>query len=132
LPVAYRGLTTNIPQSLLEECRSMHISGITQLPSTLSRQVIASAGGWILQQSPTPQNHDLLGISAENGGYVQVTSPMRRYLDILAHWQFEAHLRGSSLPFSLSQLTGTGELSLLQASRRLFRRVYMSRKYSQF
>ena len=132
LPVAYRGLTTSIPASLLEECRSMHISGIKQLPSTLSRQVIASASGWILQQSPTPQNHDLLGISAKNGGYVQVTSPMRRYLDILAHWQFEAHLRGSSLPFSLSQLTGTGELSLLQASRRLFRRVYMSRKYNEF
>ena len=131
LPVAYRGLTTNIPPSLLEECRSMHISGI-KLPSTLSRQVIASAGGWVLQQSTTPQNHDLLGISAENGGYVQVTSPMRRYLDILAHWQFEAYLRGSSLPFSHSQLAGTGELSLLQASRRAFRRVYMSRKYNQF
>ena len=132
LPVAYRGLTTNIPEYLLEKCRSMHTSGMQQLPSTLSRQVIATTGGWILQQSPTPQNHDLLGISAKNGGYVQVTSPMRRYLDILAHWQFEAHLRGSSLPFSLSQLAGTGELSLLQASRRLFRRVYMSRKYNQF
>jgi exoribonuclease II len=132
LPVAFRGLATNIPQTLLEECRSMHISGAKQLPSTLSRQVLSTTGGWLLQQSPSPQSHDLLGISAKNGGYVQVTSPMRRYLDILAHWQFEAHLRGSSLPFTSNQLSGTGEMSLLQASRRLYRRTFLSRKFNQF
>lgn len=132
LPVAYRGLTTNIPPSLLEECRSIHISGTKQLPSTLSRQILSTAGGWLLQQSPSPQNHDFLGISAENGGYIQVTSPMRRYLDILAHWQFEAHLRGSSYPFTINQLSGTGDMSLLQASRRLYRRTFLSRKFNQF
>lgn len=132
LPVAYRGLTTNIPQSLVEECRSIHLSGIKQLPETLSRQILSTAGGWLLQQSPTPQSHEFLGISAQNSGYVQVTSPMRRYLDILSHWQFEAHLRGSFLPFTFSQLSGTGETSISQASRRLYRRTVLSRRFNQF
>jgi hypothetical protein len=132
IPVAYRGLTTHIPSSLLDECRSMHTSGTKQLPSTLSRQVLATSGGWLLQQSTNPQSHDLLGISAKNGGYVQVTSPMRRYLDILAHWQFEAHLRGSSSVFTNVELSGTGETSLVQATRRLYRRTFLSRKISQF
>jgi exoribonuclease II len=132
LPVVYRGLTTNIPQSLLEECRSLQISGTKILPLTLSRKVLATSGSWFVQQSPSPQSHELLGISAEDGGYVQVTSPMRRYLDILAHWQFEAHLRGSRLPFTLAELMGTGETSILQASRRLHRRTFLSRKFTQF
>jgi exoribonuclease-2 len=132
LPVAYRGLSTNIPQSLLDECRSLQISGTGELPIELSRRLLSTAGSWTLNQSTTPQSHDLLGISAEHGGYVQVTSPMRRYLDILAHWQFESHLRSSPLPFTPETLNGTGENSLLQASRRVYRRIFWSRKVSQF
>jgi exoribonuclease II len=132
LPVAYRGLNTNMPESLQEECRSLHNSGTWELPSTLSRRVVATSAGWTVQTSPVPQSHNLLGISAANGGYVQVTSPMRRYLDNLAHWQFEAHLRGSSLPFSLAELTGTGETSLAQAARRVYRRAHFQRRIIQF
>lgn len=132
LPVAYRGLSTNIPQSLLDECRSLHITGTEELPIEVSRRLLSSAGSWMLNQSTTPQSHDLLGISAEHGGYVQVTSPMRRYMDILAHWQFESHLRSSPLPFTPEDLSGTGEHSLLQASRRVYRRIFWSRKVSQF
>jgi exoribonuclease-2 len=132
LPVAYRGLNTNIPRSLQEECRSLHNAGTWELPSTLSRRVIATSAGWTVQTSPIPQSHDLLGISAANGGYVQVTSPMRRYLDNLAHWQFEAHLRGSSLPFTLAELTGTGETSLAQAARRVYRRAHYQRRVIRF
>ncbi|NEP47207.1 MAG: RNB domain-containing ribonuclease, partial [Okeania sp. SIO2H7] len=32
--------------------------------------------------------------------YAQVTSPIRRYSDLLAHFQIKAHLRGDELPFS--------------------------------
>lgn len=132
IPVAYRGLTANIPQHLREECHALHLSGMKQLPVSLSRQILSTTGGWVLRQSPTPQSHDLLGISAQDGGYVQVTSPLRRYLDILAHWQFEAHLRGSAHPFSLTQLIGAGEFSLFQASRRLYRRTLLTRKFHHF
>jgi len=129
LPVPYRGLTLNIPPDLLDEARSHQPSGTQTLPLAVSREIIGTSGTWMLQQSTTPQSHELLGISAENGGYVQVTSPMRRYLDILTHWQFEAHLRGRPLPFSTTSLSGTGEHSFLQASRRIFRRIFLSRLY---
>ncbi|CAG8521806.1 4912_t:CDS:2 [Acaulospora morrowiae] len=39
------------------------------------------------------------------GGYVKVTSPLRRYGDILAHWQMKADLLGLKFPFSKEELT---------------------------
>lgn len=48
----------------------------------------------------TPARHSSLGLDA----YTQVTSPIRRYTDLLAHFQIKAHLRGESLPFSAEDL----------------------------
>jgi exoribonuclease II len=48
-----------------------------------------------------PSRHASLGLE----GYCQVTSPIRRYADLLAHFQLKAHLRGDALPFSGSELT---------------------------
>ena len=45
----------------------------------------------------TPVRHASLGLNT----YTQVTSPIRRYADLLAHFQIKAHLRGEPLPFSL-------------------------------
>ena len=132
IPVAFRGLLTKIPTDVLERARSLHLSGTKELPESLSREILSTSGGWFLQQSPTPTSHDLLGLSADSGGYVQVTSPMRRYLDILAHWQFAAYLHGREMPFTHDDLSGTGEYSLIQASRRLFRRTFFSRRYNQY
>ncbi|KAK9857222.1 hypothetical protein WJX84_010904 [Apatococcus fuscideae] len=36
--------------------------------------------------------------------YVQVTSPIRRYGDLIAHWQFKAALRGQGAPLSPEQV----------------------------
>jgi exoribonuclease II len=47
-----------------------------------------------------PLRHAGLGLDH----YIQVTSPIRRYTDLLAHFQIKAHLRGDSLPFSCDQL----------------------------
>ncbi|MEM8808410.1 MAG: ribonuclease R family protein, partial [Cyanobacteria bacterium P01_G01_bin.38] len=44
----------------------------------------------------TPARHATLGLES----YTQVTSPIRRYTDLLAHFQLKAHLRGDSPPFS--------------------------------
>ncbi|XP_031486302.1 ribonuclease II, chloroplastic/mitochondrial isoform X2 [Nymphaea colorata] len=54
-----------------------------------------------------PIRHGLLGLS----GYVQFTSPIRRYLDLLAHYQVKALLRGDSLPFSAGQLEGIASMT---------------------
>lgn len=49
-----------------------------------------------------PIRHGVLGVP----GYVQFTSPIRRYVDLLAHYQIKAFLRKESLPFSSGQLEG--------------------------
>jgi exoribonuclease-2 len=46
---------------------------------------------------PRPVDHWILGIKGENGGYSRVTSPLRRFGDMLGHWQIkQALLSGSS------------------------------------
>ncbi|KAK7390540.1 hypothetical protein VNO78_25848 [Psophocarpus tetragonolobus] len=49
-----------------------------------------------------PARHGVLGIP----GYVQFTSPIRRYLDLLAHYQVKAFLRGEPPPFTAGKLEG--------------------------
>jgi exoribonuclease-2 len=44
------------------------------------------------QQKSAPGPHSGLGLAA----YVQATSPLRRYGDLLAHQQLRAHLRGAT------------------------------------
>ncbi|MEN9219024.1 MAG: ribonuclease R [Gloeomargarita sp. DG_2_bins_126] len=50
--------------------------------------------------SITPGRHASLGLPA----YVQATSPIRRYGDLLAHWQLKAHLRGEAPVFAAAEL----------------------------
>jgi exoribonuclease-2 len=47
-----------------------------------------------------PARHATLGLN----GYSQVTSPIRRYTDLLAHFQLKAHLRGEDLPFTAQEM----------------------------
>ncbi|NCO74588.1 MAG: VacB/RNase II family 3'-5' exoribonuclease [Cyanobacteria bacterium] len=44
--------------------------------------------------------HASLGLET----YTQVTSPIRRYTDLLAHFQIKAHLRGDDFPFQRDQM----------------------------
>ncbi|HEY9612854.1 ribonuclease R family protein [Allocoleopsis sp.] len=55
------------------------------------------------EMSITPLRHAGLGL----GIYTQVTSPIRRYTDLMSHFQIKAHLRGDPLPFSTQQLQET-------------------------
>jgi exoribonuclease-2 len=52
------------------------------------------------EMSIIPARHAGLGL----GTYAQVTSPIRRYTDLLAHFQLKAHLRGETPPFSAENL----------------------------
>ncbi|KAG9075684.1 hypothetical protein FS749_012627 [Ceratobasidium sp. UAMH 11750] len=60
-----------------------------------------------VQPMLTPAMHWQLGISAEEG-YVRATSPLRRYLDMLCHWQIKSALHPKSMgvkpPFSTDEL----------------------------
>ena len=55
------------------------------------------------EMSITPLRHASLGLET----YTQVTSPIRRYTDLLTHFQIKAHLRGEDLPFTTQQLQET-------------------------
>ncbi|MEA5575569.1 ribonuclease R family protein [Anabaena sp. UHCC 0451] len=52
------------------------------------------------EMSINPVRHAGLGLDT----YTQATSPIRRYSDLLTHFQLKAHLRGEDLPFSAEQL----------------------------
>ncbi|CAH2042248.1 unnamed protein product [Thlaspi arvense] len=74
-----------------------------------------------------PIRHGVLGLP----GYVQFTSPIRRYMDLLAHYQannsnlkVKAFLRGDSAPFSAGQLEGMA--SIVNMNTRLVRRICSS------
>jgi len=70
------------------------------------------------EMSITPVRHAGLGLDT----YTQATSPIRRYSDLLTHFQLKAHLRGEALPFSAEQLkevmqsvtTATQEVTLVE------------------
>jgi exoribonuclease-2 len=47
-----------------------------------------------------PARHASLGLNT----YTQVTSPIRRYSDLLTHFQIKAHLRGAPPPFSVEEM----------------------------
>ncbi len=47
-----------------------------------------------------PARHTGLGLSA----YTQVTSPIRRYSDLLAHFQIKAALQGQTPPFTTDEV----------------------------
>ncbi|KAJ2962928.1 hypothetical protein NQZ79_g1961 [Umbelopsis isabellina] len=49
--------------------------------------------------------HWMMGLT---NGYTKVTSPLRRYLDIVAHWQLKAALLNEPIPFSEQVLTTMG------------------------
>ncbi len=55
----------------------------------------------------SPQRHAALGL----GAYAQVTSPIRRYVDLLAHHQLKAHLRGEVPPFPPAELARRAEVA---------------------
>ncbi|KAK8685417.1 hypothetical protein V6N13_041419 [Hibiscus sabdariffa] len=101
IPLPYRGQ----PQSNID------VSAFSHLPEGLVR---SSAIVRTLRAAEIdfnkPIRHGVLGLP----GYVQFTSPIRRYLDLLAHYQVKAFLRGESTPFSAGQLEGMASMVNMQ------------------
>jgi exoribonuclease-2 len=57
-----------------------------------------AAADIIVQAAPvsiTPLDHWSLGVHASDGGYSRVTSPLRRFSDMIGHWQIKHALSGS-------------------------------------
>jgi hypothetical protein len=121
IPVMYRG-TIEPPTSdalsseILKKQVLAHWEKHGKVPPGLSMRYITSLGRAIVHSAPLP--HKIIGVP----GYVKVTSPLRRFGDMIAHWQIEAVLRYEAqsgnkfnvaeftngrrgvLPFSLQQM----------------------------
>ena len=92
IPVMYRGTvqppTANGPAQEQIKQAIMGLQGQgREIPLSLLNQYMESAGRAIAHSAPLA--HKLIGVSS----YVKVTSPLRRFSDMIAHWQIEAALR---------------------------------------
>ena len=74
--------------------------------------------------STTPFRHASLGLDS----YTQVTSPIRRYTDLLAHFQIKAHLRGEPLPFS----TNTTQELIQSVSSTAYEAILVERQTNRY
>eukprot|EP01024_Parvocaulis_polyphysoides_P033495 TRINITY_DN29788_c0_g2_i1.p1 TRINITY_DN29788_c0_g2~~TRINITY_DN29788_c0_g2_i1.p1 ORF type:complete len:288 (-),score=56.00 TRINITY_DN29788_c0_g2_i1:366-1100(-) len=92
IPLPYRGQLQPVQPKDLE---------ISALPEGLCQE---SAKRMIMTRSlfsaSQPVRHASLGVDH----YVQVSSPIRRYGDIIAHFQIKAFLSGRALPFTAPQI----------------------------
>jgi len=71
-----------------------------------------------------PARHATLGLE----GYCQVTSPIRRYTDLMGHFQIKAHLRGEPLPFSATDLPGI----IMSVSNAAYEAVQVERQTKKY
>jgi hypothetical protein len=93
IPVMYRG-TIDLPKTNAmssDELRENHVLPYYEkhgeVPNELALQYRSSLGRAIAHSAPRP--HKIIGVP----GYVKVTSPLRRFSDMIAHWQIEAAIR---------------------------------------
>ncbi|XP_024031231.1 ribonuclease II, chloroplastic/mitochondrial [Morus notabilis] len=93
IPLPYRGQ----PQSNIDTSTFAHLPEGPVRSAAIVRIMRAAEFDF-----RSPIRHGVLGVP----GYVQFTSPIRRYIDLLAHYQVKAIIRGESPPFSAGQLEG--------------------------
>lgn len=117
IPVVYRGILPNPePSEPPEMYKEKYVDpamaerGSVPLPTILHYMNLVG----VSVVSPVPLKHISMGVPA----YCKVTSPLRRYGDLLTHWQIEATIRRESeigsplvgsadqryLPFSFSEI----------------------------
>ncbi|KAK9290139.1 hypothetical protein L1049_008305 [Liquidambar formosana] len=108
IPLPYRGQ----PQSNIDASAFAHLPEGPVRSSALVKIMRAAE-----MDFGKPIRHGVLGLP----GYVQFTSPIRRYMDLLAHYQVKAFLRGDSPPFSAGQLEGMA--SIINMNARIARRL---------
>ncbi|CAH9074438.1 unnamed protein product [Cuscuta europaea] len=108
IPLPYRGH----PQSNIDTSAFAHLPEGPVRSSAIVRIMHAAQ-----MDFRKPIRHGALGIP----GYVQFTSPIRRYMDLLAHYQVKAFIRGDPLPFSPGELEGMA--STINMTTRVVRRL---------
>lgn len=116
IPIPYRIALSQVSSQKLAEFHSLNILPFIEkgesMPSTLISEYLALIGP--VHLSVEPASHPALAMEA----YAKVTSPLRRFLDMVVHWQINAAIRQEArsnqtligdnkqhyLPFSKSSL----------------------------
>ncbi len=115
LPLPYRGQ----PQpELPPEEELMQLEGGWVRDSAIRRCMTRSEMG------TNPVRHATLGLDR----YCQVTSPIRRYTDLMGHFQIKAHLRGEPLPFPGTDLSEM----IMSASNAAYEAVQVERQTKRY
>nr|VFJ61110.1 MAG: exoribonuclease-2 [Candidatus Kentron sp. FW] len=83
-------IARDIPFPFITQAGSEASSGPREQPQTLAEMYAFRRKLAPRQIGTTPSPHQGLGLTC----YTQVTSPLRRYLDLVAHQQLRAYLRG--------------------------------------
>ncbi|ORZ36400.1 hypothetical protein BCR44DRAFT_42830 [Catenaria anguillulae PL171] len=84
-------------------------------------------------QAATPGPHYQMGLSA-SPGYVKITSPLRRAVDMLGHWQLKshfAHMRGLAGPTTHKMMSAdalTRAMSAMRERERVIKAVQRARE----
>ncbi|KAM0720267.1 hypothetical protein Q7P37_004403 [Cladosporium fusiforme] len=116
IPTIYRGTVDKPGQSdpnifYRETCVPAMQKNNGELPMHIGIDYIRGMGSVTLSTKPLP--HKLLGL----GHYGKVTSPLRRYGDMILHWQIEAALREEART-NKSLVTSGSTLSGVQPDRK--------------
>jgi exoribonuclease-2 len=94
IPALYR--TSGQPVGSYDELPSDILSFNGTIPVKLATK--ARIAGLPAFYSTSPSDHWPLNVTADMGGYVRVTSPLRRFTDMVMHWQIKAALLGAEKP----------------------------------
>ncbi|MCA9520373.1 MAG: RNB domain-containing ribonuclease [Myxococcales bacterium] len=95
IPAVFRGQTVIETEQIAELLREPTAARVNQALRFMPKARL----------SPTPERHDGLGIDA----YLQATSPLRRYPDLLLHYQLKAWLRGEAPPLGAEEMQSIGK-----------------------
>ncbi|KAL8689649.1 MAG: hypothetical protein Q9224_004594 [Gallowayella concinna] len=115
IPIPYRGTVRNpslatTPEAFQAEVLNPVRNEMGYIPLLYRNIHFVVTGGPTIQSSPLP--HGFLNVDA----YARVTSPLRRYTDMIAHWQIQAALRHEAL-YGDDSLIGSTDDTYLPFSR---------------
>jgi exoribonuclease II len=110
IPIPYTGQTsTATPEEI----------ALSQGDPTYSQMFVLRRTMKASQQQTIPGVHAGLGLDT----YVQVTSPLRRYLDLVVHQQLRAHLRGEAPLDTSALMTRIGAVEAINGDMRRAERL---------
>ena len=111
LPYRVQPEPSDTELAIIDELKNPE-TGAMAMSKLISKDVFLPTGNssikpgihYALGVRPMPQN-DINSDAFYRGGYVRVTSPLRRFADLACHWQLKAELSGENHPFNFETMS---------------------------